>query len=44
MVEKGVEIGKEFQFESIKQRIEGIVDQVVQQKCADISAYDSKQG
>ena len=34
----------EYQFESIKPKIEGIIDTVVNQKCKDIVAYDAKQG
>ena len=34
----------EYQFDSIKQRVEGIIDTVVNQKCKDIPAYDAKLG
>ena len=34
----------EYQFDSIKPKIEGIIDTVVNQKCKDIVAYDAKQG
>ena len=47
MVEQAVAAidgGKEYQFESIKQKIEAIVDQVVHSKCGDIAAYDPKLG
>ena len=35
---------KDYQFDTIKGRIEGIIDQVVQTKCRDITAYDPRQG
>ena len=39
-----VENNSEYQFDSIKAKIEGIIDQVVNAKCKDITAYDAKQG
>ena len=39
-----IDSGKEYQFESIKQKIETIVDQVVHSKCGDIASYDPKLG
>ena len=35
---------REYQFDTIKARIEGVIDQVVQAKCRDIGNYDAKQG
>ena len=39
-----IDSGKEYQFESIKQKIETIVDQVVHSKGGDIASYDPKLG
>jgi hypothetical protein len=34
----------EYQFDSIKSKIESIIDTTVNQKCKDIPAYDAKLG
>ncbi len=34
----------EYQFDSIKSKVESIIDIVVNQKCKDIPAYDAKLG
>jgi hypothetical protein len=34
----------EYQFDSIKSKIESIIDITVNQKCKDIQAYDAKLG
>ncbi len=45
MVEAGVvAAGQEFQFDSIKGKVETIIDTVVHQKCNDIAAYESRMG
>ena len=44
MVEAQADATKEYQFESIKAKIEATIDQVVQAKCKDLAQYDPRQG
>ena len=48
-MEAAAEVGtgassKEYMFDSIKQKVETVIESVVQSKCKSITAYDPRQG